>query len=293
MTVVLANSLDLAHMFVKPGSEALCGKPICCRAEYTDYTNVTAPASLWGNSLSSLMQNMIFNIFAGEYSCDTPLTMIESLLEFIPTAAPNIAFGIMTGDVPPHEVWSTLPTIKTQLIHDNSYNLLHTHFDSPYLINAMLYPAVGNHEAAPTNIFPLESSRIPIEQEREYLKLRWLYESLSESWQGWLPRHTISQIKRNSGSYVARPVKGLKIVSLNTNFCYTMNWWLYESPSEKASMDDIHSTPVVYGRDDTESSTGGLLRIRIISFHGSSRNSKSQKTWASVCGSLDTLHQVM
>ncbi|KAI8148608.1 Metallo-dependent phosphatase-like protein [Fennellomyces sp. T-0311] len=200
----------------EPGAEAFCDKPICCRPAYTDYTNVTKPASIWG-----------------EYSCDTPISTIESLLEYIPTVAPDIAFGIMTGDVPPHEVWSTLPTIKTQLIQDHSYSLLHQHFDSPDLVNTMLYPAVGNHESAPTNMFPVKTSKIPIEEERHYLHMHWLYRSLAQSWQGWLSHHTITNMENNSASYVARPVAGLKLISLNTNFCYTMNWWLYEHPMEK------------------------------------------------------------
>ncbi|KAI9495494.1 Metallo-dependent phosphatase-like protein [Zychaea mexicana] len=214
------NVLQLSDWHVdpeyEPGSEAFCDKPICCRPAYTDYTNITQPASLWG-----------------EYSCDTPISMLESMLEFIPTVAPNIAFGILTGDVPPHEVWSTLPTTKTQLIQDHSYSLLHQHFDSPELVNTMLYPAVGNHEAAPTNMFPVKTSKIPIENERQYLRLHWLYHSLAQSWRGWLSHHTISHIEQDSASYVARPVAGLKLISLNTNFCYTMNWWLYEHPMEK------------------------------------------------------------
>ncbi|ORZ01161.1 Metallo-dependent phosphatase-like protein [Syncephalastrum racemosum] len=212
--------LQLSDWHVDPlyeaGSEALCDKPICCRADYTDFSNITRPASIWG-----------------AYSCDTPISLIESLLEFIPTVAPEISFGILTGDVPPHEVWSTLPTIKTQLIQDESYRLLHSHFDSPELINTLLYPAVGNHESAPTNIFPLKTSKIPIEEKRHYLFLEWLYKSLSLSWRGWLTRDMTSDVERNSGSYVARPVNGLKLISVNTNFCYNMNWWLYEHPTQK------------------------------------------------------------
>lgn len=171
----------------------------------------------------------------GEYGCDTPLALIESMLSFIPSVAPKIDFGILTGDVPPHEVWSTLPTIKTQLVEEESFALMHAHFDSPNHINTVLYPAVGNHESAPTNNFPLTASKIPIEKEKEYLRLRWLYNSLAISWRGWLTHRTTSDIEHNSGSYVAQPMKGLKLISLNTNFCYTLNLWLYERPIERVS----------------------------------------------------------
>ncbi|KAG0179415.1 hypothetical protein DFQ29_002136 [Apophysomyces sp. BC1021] len=215
------NVLQLSDWHIDPeyqaGAEVVCDKPICCRAAYTDYSNVTQAASLWG-----------------AYNCDTPLALIESLLHFIPKAEPDIKFGILTGDIPPHEVWSTLPIMKTLSIQKDSFDILHEHFDSPDLLNTMLYPAVGNHESAPVNIFPLKNSKIPIEEAREYLNLEWLYKGLSENWRGWLARNSVpDDIERNTGSYVARPVHGLKLISLNTNFCYTFNWWLYENPAEK------------------------------------------------------------
>ncbi|GAA5807073.1 hypothetical protein MFLAVUS_000423 [Mucor flavus] len=215
MTVLQLSDWHIDPDYI-PGSEVICDKPICCRPAYTDYTNITKQASIWG-----------------EYSCDTPLTLIESLLDYIPKVEPDITFGIMTGDVPPHEVWSTLPILKTQLIQDETYRLLHKHFDSPYSLDSMLYPAVGNHEAAPSNNFPLKSSNIPIEIEKDYLDLKWLYKSLAHSWRGWLSLKTNPQVERNTGSYTARPVRGLKLISLNTNFCYILNWWLYEHPIQK------------------------------------------------------------
>jgi sphingomyelin phosphodiesterase len=172
-----------------------------------------------------------YSIYIGEYNCDTPLSLIESLLNYIPQVEPDIKFGILTGDIPPHEVWSTLPFGKTQLIQDVSYQLLHDYFDSPFLVNSVLYPAIGNHEAAPTNNFPLNHSKIPFG--KDYLNLMWLYESLAHNWQGWLPPHSHSLIEKNSGSYSTRPMPGLKLISLNTNFCYVMNWWLYERPASK------------------------------------------------------------
>ncbi|KAI7863090.1 Metallo-dependent phosphatase-like protein [Spinellus fusiger] len=199
--------------YYEPGSEVQCNKPICCRSSYTDYSNITTPASLWG-----------------AYNCDTPISLIESMLEYIPTIEPNLAFGMLTGDLPPHEVWSTLPINKTQGVQDDAYRLLHAHFDSFPLINTMLYPSVGNHESAPTNVFPLKHSRIKIEASKNYLNMRWLYKSLSESWKGWLGSEALAQVERNSGSYTVKPVRGLKLISLNTNFCYTLNWWLYENP---------------------------------------------------------------
>ncbi|KAI8991188.1 Metallo-dependent phosphatase-like protein [Mycotypha africana] len=220
--------LQLSDWHIDPeyqeGTETFCDKPICCRTAYTDFGNVTKSSSKWG-----------------EYSCDTSLDLIKSMLNYIPTVEPNISFGILTGDVPPHEVWHTLPPLKTQLIQDESYRLLHQYFDSPFLINSMLYPAVGNHESAPTNNFPLSASSTPSTDVRNSHSnhhhnhtLSWLYHSLSESWKGWLTHKSQQQsVKNNMGSYVVRPVPGLKLISLNTNFCYVLNWWLYQQPTHR------------------------------------------------------------
>lgn len=166
-------------------------------------------------------------------------------MEYIPTVEPSIQFGIMTGDIPPHEVWNTLPVLKTQLIQDESYRLLHSYFDSPFLLNSMLYPAVGNHESAPTNNFPLLSSSVPNEIEKHFYNLRWLYKSLARSWKGWLSAHVNPFVESNTGSYSLRPMKGLKLISLNTNFCYILNLWLYERPADKVKKKKKREIPRV------------------------------------------------
>ncbi|KAI8329539.1 Metallo-dependent phosphatase-like protein [Chlamydoabsidia padenii] len=211
--------LQLSDWHVDPDyqetADAICNEPICCRSASTDYSNVTKPASKWG-----------------EYTCDPPARLVESMLKYIPTVEKNISFGIMTGDIPPHEVWSTLPFMKTERIHDNAYALLHTHFDAKDKINTILYPAVGNHEAAPTNNFPLSTSDLPLDQNHEYLSLEWLYSALNKHWNGWLTNNPNFYVQTTTGSYATRPMNGLKLISLNTNFCYTLNWWLYQRPSQ-------------------------------------------------------------
>lgn len=155
------------------------------------------------------------------------------MLEYIPSVADKYAFAILTGDVPPHEVWSTLPYNKTQGIETLSYDLLHAHFDTPGLIDTKLYPVVGNHEAAPTNLFPHNVSKIPKGDDNQFLNLTWLYETMSDSWSGWLETEATVQLVHNSGSYVAYPTDGLVVIGLNTMFCYTLNWWNMESGGEK------------------------------------------------------------
>ncbi|GAA5814946.1 hypothetical protein MFLAVUS_008449 [Mucor flavus] len=217
------QTMDVVHLsdwHVDPeyeeGMETQCDKPICCRREYTDSKNIVKKASRWG-----------------EFECDSPLSLIESMLEYIPKAISNTSFAILTGDIPPHEVWDTLPVSKAQLIQDASYALLHAHFDSPFFINSKLYPAIGNHESAPTNLFPLKDSRLPGGKTHEDLNMKWLYTALVENWKGWIDSRYLPSVHKNSGSYVSHPLPGLKLISINTNFCYNLNWWLYQNPIQK------------------------------------------------------------
>lgn len=212
--------LHLSDWHVDPqyeeGTETQCSKPICCRREYTNTESITEKASPWGS-----------------FQCDSPLSLIESMLEYIPEASPHTSFAIMTGDIPPHEVWETLPTAKTQLIQDASYALLHAYFDSPFFINTKLYPAIGNHESAPTNLFPLKDSRLPDGKRHDDLTMAWLYEALQENWKGWIDSRHLPSVHKNSGSYITHPLPGLKLISMNTNFCYNLNWWLYQNPVQR------------------------------------------------------------
>ncbi|KAF9926168.1 hypothetical protein BGZ65_007390, partial [Modicella reniformis] len=63
-----------------PGSEAVCGKPTCCRKFTDSPTTPQRAASSWG-----------------DYGCDTPVKLTQDLLKYIPKVA-NVSFAVMTGD---------------------------------------------------------------------------------------------------------------------------------------------------------------------------------------------------
>ncbi|KAG0098132.1 hypothetical protein BGZ93_001055 [Podila epicladia] len=173
------------------GSEAACNKPLCCR-KYADSPAVAnRSASSWG-----------------DYNCDSPPKLGQSLLTYIPTVA-NPSFAILTGDVPPHDVWLES---KSSVVPEEAaaYNVMAG-------LNAKIYPTVGNHEAGPVNLFPTTTSDGDIS---------WLYSSLADDWSRWLPTDAINSV-RNYGAYTVSPQSGFRIISLNNNFCYTMNFYLY------------------------------------------------------------------
>ena len=54
----------------------------------------------------------------------------------------------------------------------------------------------------------------------------WLYDEADRQWARWLPAEVSSTI-RYGGFYTALVQPGLRIVSMNMNYCYTLNYWTY------------------------------------------------------------------
>ncbi|KAF9085424.1 hypothetical protein BGX23_009673 [Mortierella sp. AD031] len=142
------NTIDILHLSdwhvddkYVPGAEADCNRPLCCRKYADSPLTPKRAASSWG-----------------DFKCDSPVKLGQDLLKFVPNVA-NVSFSILTGDVPPHDVWL---------------------------------------------------------QNRD----------LADDWSRWLPADAVNSVK-NYGAYTVSPAPGLRIISMNNNFCYTMNFYLY------------------------------------------------------------------
>lgn len=101
--------------------------------------------------------------------------------------------------------------------------------------NLTFYSAVGNHEAgrdippsllsrntifskAPVNLFPPPNVKSD--------NISWLYETLAENWiKLGLPEDTRASIEREA-FYSTVVLPGLRLISLNMNYCSRENFWL-------------------------------------------------------------------
>ncbi|KAF9399088.1 hypothetical protein BGX21_006794 [Mortierella sp. AD011] len=174
-----------------PGAEAACDMPLCCRKYDDSPLTPTRAASSWG-----------------DYNCDSPVKLTQDLMSQVVKVA-NLSFAIMTGDIPPHDVW--LETKETTMaVEGRAYESMAT-------LSTKVYPTVGNHETAPASMFPTTASGGDNS---------WLYTSLSDEWSRWIPSDAISHAK-NYGAYSVSPTPGFRIISLNTNFCYRVNVYLF------------------------------------------------------------------
>ncbi|XP_075270004.1 sphingomyelin phosphodiesterase [Opisthocomus hoazin] len=137
-----------------PGSEPACPDPLCCRGPARPGGG---GAGLWG-----------------EYGrCDLPLRTIEGLLAQLPGAG-AFAAAYWTGDIPAHDVWQQSRSDQLRALRGVTALLRRRLGALP------VFPAVGNHEAAPVDAFPPPYVR-------GNQSAAWLYDAMAEAWQGWLP----------------------------------------------------------------------------------------------------------
>ncbi|KUJ07393.1 calcineurin-like phosphoesterase [Mollisia scopiformis] len=191
--------VDLSY---EVGASYDCTKNICCRP----YTSADAPGN---NSYP-----------AGEYgepTCDSPVTLEESMYAAIESLVPNKSFTIFTGDVVEGAVWLVTDTEVT-----NDLNDAYTRMSSI----GQTYAVVGNHDCSPVNSFPPAAVDTTITSQ-------WAYDTMSSDWSTWIGATAAAEADDNYGSYSVLTAGGLRIISVNTNFWYKQNFWLYEATMER------------------------------------------------------------
>ncbi|XP_071516089.1 sphingomyelin phosphodiesterase-like isoform X6 [Panulirus ornatus] len=188
----------------REGSNADCDEPLCCRATSGPVRSPDKRAGFWGDYRK----------------CDTPQRTIDSMLENIAYLHPDIDYIIWTGDLPPHDIWNQTRENNLSILKSTVRQLL------DYFPYTPIFPALGNHEAAPVNSFP------PPFVVGDY-GVSWLYDELDQQWQHWLPQDSSHSVRKGAFySVLVRP--GFRIISLNMNYCNNKNWWLLVNSTDPA-----------------------------------------------------------
>ncbi|OAV99686.1 hypothetical protein PTTG_11715 [Puccinia triticina 1-1 BBBD Race 1] len=183
------------------GADAKCARNLCCRPNQpSDLPNKTQiPAGPYGH-----------------HNCDSPESLYISMLRALPVHAPNASFAMHTGDMVDHAVWTSVRKEVEDGIQQG-HSQYHTYSDVP------LYGVIGNHDVAPTNSFPRNTTITT-------LSSQWDIELFSDTWARWIGNSGAKALQETSGCYSrVHPGTNLKIISLNTGFWYKANFWLYDS----------------------------------------------------------------
>ncbi|XP_030370213.1 sphingomyelin phosphodiesterase [Scaptodrosophila lebanonensis] len=199
----ICHFTDIHHdPLYEPGSLASCDEPMCCQRHKDTAESTGATAGYWGDYRD----------------CDLPWHAFESALKHA-TSNVKCDFVYQTGDIVDHMVWST-SVEKNVGVLSKVTDQLASAFDG-----VGIYPCIGNHEPHPLNLFSPED--VP-----DNINTKWLYEELYNDWSRWLPEDTKETILKG-GYYTVSPRPGFRIIALNSNDCYTDNFWLYYSGRDK------------------------------------------------------------
>ncbi|KAF2878762.1 hypothetical protein ILUMI_27403, partial [Ignelater luminosus] len=179
------------------GSNAACNSHLCCQ-KGTKPLNLGDAAGYWGDYRF----------------CDLPWHLFTNALDHITTQKADIDFVYFTGDIINHKVWQTSIPGNIEAI-TRTFHQLRTAFGS-----IPVYPILGNHEAHPVNLYSPEGVvDAPITSQ-------WIYSVAAREWETWLPIEARETILKG-GFYTALIRPRLRVIALNSNVCYTFNWWLF------------------------------------------------------------------
>eukprot|EP00088_Acartia_fossae_P026753 TRINITY_DN2753_c0_g1_i2.p1 TRINITY_DN2753_c0_g1~~TRINITY_DN2753_c0_g1_i2.p1 ORF type:complete len:675 (+),score=82.41 TRINITY_DN2753_c0_g1_i2:37-2061(+) len=186
------------------GSNALCDEPMCCRETSGPVLHLEDRAGYWGDYRK----------------CDTPLRTIESMYRHINKEHKDIDYIYWTGDLPPHDIWNQTREGNLKVLRETSDQL------RQYFPETTILPALGNHESAPVDSFP------PPFVEGDH-SISWLHNAMDTEWQKWLgpgPGVTLQY----GGYYSVNIAPGLRVISLNMNYCMNKNFWLLLNSTDPA-----------------------------------------------------------
>ncbi|KAG5958758.1 hypothetical protein E4U58_005262 [Claviceps cyperi] len=181
----------------KIGSIGECSNPFLCCRNVSDHTKSSAGP------------------FGYPKKCDTSYDLEKSMYRATKKLARDANYTIFTGDVVDREVWNTSPETNAKTLQEA--------YDRMKKVFPHFYPAVGNHESSPANSFPLAT------ESSKKFEIKWLYGLLSSLWQG----TQVGQVESNHyrGRYAYRDTqRGLRVIGINTNLYYYLNFWLYMEP---------------------------------------------------------------
>jgi sphingomyelin phosphodiesterase len=123
--IIQLTDIHLDDKYLKD-TEAECGEPLCCR---DSNNNIKRQSGYWGT-----------------YPCDLPNSTLHNALSEIANNVKDVDLWYLTGDDIAHDIWAydkknTVKIMKyiNHLVKGST--------------NKTVIPAVGNHEAVPSNWF--------------------------------------------------------------------------------------------------------------------------------------------
>lgn len=207
------------------GGEAACTSGQCCRSDSFNSTVALGPPSPPG-ALLAIANTSEAATYWGNYKCDSPWSLAVSAMESVThlNGGKAVDMSLYTGDMVTHDSdWhlsNDLVTYTQQAIFDTMKH---------FLGKGPVFSAIGNHDTAPSD--QASPRDLPDRGPREQFSYDW--DNLKRLFQaeGWFSHADAQQVARHYGGYSVSPRKGLRIITLNTDFWYKGNRYNFISTS--------------------------------------------------------------
>ena len=218
------RTLHVSDLHVDPrylvGAEAACDSGQCCRVDAYNSTlwdaatpipgtlpraNVSSPAHYWGS-----------------YHCDPPWALIAAGMQGISALIERdgpLDLGVFTGDFTTHDQHEHISRDLVRYAEQSLLDMLARHMQ-----NATMVVALGNHDFAPSDF-----AAVPGLPDDASDQVQWNYEHVAAlvKSHGWGDDTTAETIRTHHGGYSVSPRKGLRVISLNSDFWYKANPMAY------------------------------------------------------------------
>ncbi|CAJ0951819.1 unnamed protein product, partial [Mesorhabditis belari] len=195
------------------GSEADCtdGKgldafgtyALCCRnyppaAGDREKKAIKTPAGPWGSPMK----------------CDIPFQTYVSAMKHI-NQTEKLDYIIVTGDFEAHDIWDYTQD-RTKANIENITAVLREFFP-----HTPIYQAIGNHEGVPSDAMPAHTM-----DGYDTHSPQWLYDALADAWAPDITPQAVNDV-RYRASYATYIKQNLKLISINSVYCSTFNFFNY------------------------------------------------------------------
>jgi len=157
----------------------------------------------------------------GELPCDTPWALMGNAMDALKAVGGKEGYdlALFTGDLVAHDDLYRYSRDFVEYSAQGLFDIL------KYAIgDAPLMPTLGNHDSSPENTFAPHN--LPGGRGHQY---SWETDYLSSLWQskGWMHGDAAQQVRKHYGGFSMSPRKGLRVISLNSDFWYWANFFNY------------------------------------------------------------------
>lgn len=199
------------------GSEGGCTSGQCCRStSYNSSLAQGAPSS--EGTLLPAANLSDAAIYWGNYRCDAPWSLALAAMESVTALNHNkpVDMSLYTGDMVTHDSTYHLSDALVRYTQQAIFDTM-----KKYLGHGPVFSAIGNHDTAPSD--SAAPRALPDKGPRDEFSYDWnnlrrLFEA-----EGWFSHKEGKQVAKHYGGYSVSPRKGLRIITLNTDFWYKGN----------------------------------------------------------------------